>query len=132
MKSPIEVLVLDDEAIVGERLKDHLEKKDYLVETFTESKKALDRLAEKEFDVVITDLKMEAPGGLEVLRHVRDHTEGTQVIMITGFGSMEAVREAEFSGVFEFVHKPFSAKDLEAATKKAATKARRLRRRGGG
>jgi DNA-binding NtrC family response regulator len=131
MKDPYEVLVLDDEPIVGERLQEHLEKKDFRVETFTQSKKALERLEEKQFDVVITDLKMEAPGGLEVLRYVRDQGSGTQVIMITGYGSMETVREAEFSGVFEFVPKPFSAKVIEAATKKAASKARKLRRKEG-
>lgn len=129
MKSPIEVLVLDDEAIVGERLKEHLEKKDCRVETFTESTKAMDRLREKQFDVVITDLKMEAPGGMDVLRFVRDQGGGTQVIMITGYGSMDAIREAEFSGVFEFVNKPFTAKGIEATARAAAKKARKLRRR---
>lgn len=126
MSAPTEVLVLDDEPLVCERLKEHLERKHYRVEVFTESRKAVDRLSEKHFAVVITDLKMEGPDGLEVLRFVRDQSVGTQVIVITGYGSMDTAREAEFSGAFDFISKPFSAKTLEATVKKAARRARKL------
>jgi DNA-binding NtrC family response regulator len=127
MSSPTEVLVLDDEPLVCERLKTHLERKGYQVEVFTESQKAVDRLARKRFDVVVTDLKMEGPTGLEVLRFVRDRGFGTQVIVITGFGSMDAAREAEYSGAFQFITKPFRSGDLEAAVRKAARKARKAK-----
>ncbi len=129
MSSPIEILVLDDEPLVCERLKEHLEKKAHRVEVFTESRKAVDRLVEKRFDVVITDLKMEGPNGLEVLRFVRDRSFGTQVIIITGYGSMDAAREAEYSGAYGFIHKPFSAKALEAMVRKAARDAEKLMER---
>jgi len=126
MNSAADVLVLDDEAVVGERLKDHLEKKGYRVESFTSSQEAVDRLSAKRFDVVITDLKMAGPTGLDVLRLVRDRGRGTQVIIITGYGSMDSARKAEFGGAFEFVHKPFSMKALEAVTRKAARRAHKL------
>jgi pyruvate,water dikinase len=124
-----EVLVLDDEPVVSERLKDHLEKRGYRVESFTDSQQAVDRLAAKRFDVVITDLKMTGPTGLDVLRFVRDQSHGTQVIIITGYGSMDAARLAEFGGAFEFVHKPFNMKTLEATIRKAARKAHKLMHR---
>ena len=120
-----EVLVLDDEPIVCERLMHHLEKNDFSVETFTESAKAVNRLAEKDFDVVVTDLKMRGPTGLEVLRYVRDHQPGTQVIIITGFASIDSMREAEYGGVFEFVPKPFQMERLTSLVKKATRKARK-------
>ncbi|MEJ2678465.1 MAG: response regulator, partial [Gemmatimonadota bacterium] len=129
MSSAADVLVLDDEPMVGERLKDHLEKSGYAVEVFTDSQQAIDRLTQKRFDVVITDLKMEGPNGLDVLQFVRGESYGTQVIIITGYGSMESAREAEYSGVFAFVNKPFSLGAIEAATKKAARKSRKLRDR---
>ena len=110
MDNAPEVLVLDDEPVVSERLKDHLEKRGYRVESFTDSQQAVDRLSAKRFDVVITDLKMTGPTGLDVLRFVRDQSHGTQVIIITGYGSMDAARLAEFGGAFEFVHKPFNMK----------------------
>jgi pyruvate,water dikinase len=129
MPGRTEVLVLDDEAVVCERLKEHLENSGMRVETFTESFKALERLNEKRFDVVITDLKMEGPTGLDVLHAVRRHTPSTQVIIITGYATMEAAREAEFTGVYDFVTKPFRMSAIGAMAKKAASKARRQQRR---
>ena len=126
MRDPVEVMVLDDEDVVCERLKAHLEKKNYHVETFTVSQEALDRLATKRFDVVITDIKMEGPSGMDVLHFVRRQDPSTQVIVITGYGSIENIREAEFSGAFEFINKPFTSEAIENLTKKAAAKARKL------
>ncbi len=125
-----EVLVLDDEPMVGERLEEHLTRKGYRVEVFTDSRQAVDRLATKRFDVVITDLKMTGPTGLDVLRFVRNQTSGTQVIIITGYGSMDAARLAEYGGAFELVHKPFSVKTIEALTRRAARRAHKLVNRG--
>lgn len=132
MKNRIEVLVLDDEEIVCERLKAHLENNGFQVETFTESQRAMDRLMEKTFDVVVTDLKMEGPSGLDVLRFVRDQMQGTQVIMITGYASMEAARAADYTGVYEFILKPFQLDEMGKLVKKAAKKATRLRGRAKG
>jgi DNA-binding NtrC family response regulator len=120
-----DVLVLDDEPIVCERLANHLGKNDFSVEAFTESSEAIKRLAEKSFDVVVTDLKMKGPTGLEVLHYVRDHASGTQVIIITGYASIDALREAEYGGVFEFVPKPFTMEQLTSLVKKATRKARK-------
>jgi DNA-binding NtrC family response regulator len=127
MKRPVEVLVLDDESVVCDRLKDHFETKGHHTEIFYESQRAIDRLADKWFDVVITDLKMEGPTGLDVLHFVRQHCYGTQVIIITGYAEMDSAREAEYGGVFDFVTKPFSLKTIEATVKKAAKRARRLK-----
>lgn len=126
MSDQIKVIVLDDEPIVCERLKEHFEKNDILVETFTESQAAIGRLAEKRFDVVVTDLKMKTPNGLDVMQFVRQQQQGTQVIVITGYSSIEAVREAEYSGVFEFLDKPFQMETLAKLVKKAGAKARKL------
>lgn len=125
MRSPYQVLVLDDEEVVCERLKAHLDKKGFEVETFTESQAAIDRMAQKAFDVVITDVKMEGPSGLDVLHFVRRESPGTQVIVITGYGSIEAIREAEYGGAYEFINKPFTMKAMEALTLKAGKKARK-------
>jgi DNA-binding NtrC family response regulator len=129
MKDRAEVLVLDDEEIVCERLKAHLENNDFEVETFTESQRAIDRLREKSFDVVVTDLKMEGPSGLDVLHFVRNQMQGTQVIMITGYASIEAAREADYTGVYEFILKPFQLEEMGKLVKKAAKKAMKLKRR---
>ena len=129
MSSSTEVLVLDDEAIVCERLKEYLEKSGFAVEIFTESQKAIDRLGEKAFDVVVTDLKMKGPSGLDVLHFVRVTCPGTQVIIITGYASMDAAREAEYSGVIGFVTKPFQLPKVGTLVKKAARKAAKQKNR---
>ena len=124
MDKMIEVLVLDDEPIVCERLKDYLEKKGISVEIFTESQKAIERLKEKTFDVLITDVKMQAPTGIDVLTIVKKESYKTEVIVITGYSSIETLRQAEFIGAFKFIAKPFQMSDIYQLVKKAAKKAR--------
>ncbi len=125
MSGNARVLVLDDEEIVCERLKNHLEKEGHEVEVFTDSSAAVARLGDAEFDVVVTDLKMKGPTGLDVLAHVRERGLPTQVIIITGYGSIEATRDAEYLGAYQFVTKPFRLEELSALVAKAATRARR-------
>jgi len=125
MRKQIQVLVLDDEAIVCERLQEYLEKKGILVETFTDSVKALEKLKEKTFDVIITDMKMQGPTGMDVLVTAKKEGYRSEVIIITGYGSFETFREAEYVGAFEFISKPFQMSDIYNIVKKAAKKARK-------
>jgi DNA-binding NtrC family response regulator len=125
------VMVVDDEAIVCDRLKEHLEKAGASVEAFTESTKALESLDSKRYDVVVTDLKMAGPSGLDVLQNVRNRGLATQVIIITGYGSFEAAREAEAVGAFDFLTKPLSLKELTKKVKRAASQAKHIDNSGG-
>ena len=86
------ILVVDDEPIVCERLKPALEKIGFYVETHTESQKAIDRLAEEKFDVVVTDIKMKGPDGLEILHFVKQQSPATHVVIITGFATVESAQ----------------------------------------
>jgi DNA-binding NtrC family response regulator len=124
MDKLIQVLVLDDEIIVCERLKDYLEKKEMSVEVFTESQKVLERLKEKTFDVIITDVKMQAPTGIDVLSTVKKESYKSEVIVITGYSTIETLRQAEFIGAFEFIAKPFQMSEIYKLVRKAAKKAR--------
>jgi len=120
-----QVMVVDDEQIVCDRLKGHLEKEGFQVETFTDSRKALAALEERRFHVVVTDLKMAGASGLDVLHNVRDRGYPTQVIIITGYASIEAAHEAEIVGAYEFVCKPFELKELTKLVARAAKRAKR-------
>ena len=131
MNEQAEVLVLDDEEVVCERLKSHLEKSNFKVETFSESQAAINRLGEKDFDVVVTDLKMKGPTGLDVLQFVQSRVGRTQVILITGYASIEASREAEYRGVYRFIEKPFRLEDIGRLVKKAAKEGKKLKERAG-
>jgi len=125
MSSNIEVMVLDDEPTVCERLKDFLEKKGMNVEAFIDSGTAVARLSQKQFQVVVTDLKMKGPTGLDVLVAVKKQKLPTQVIIITGYRTIEATRAAEFVGAYGFLDKPFQMDELYGLVEKAAKKARK-------
>ncbi len=115
----IQIMVLDDEEIVGKRLKPALEKSNYEVEIFQDSRKAIARIAEKEFDIVVTDVRMEGFGGMEVLEHVLEKSARTKVILITGYATVEVAREALTRGAFDFIAKPFKPDALREVILKA-------------
>jgi len=112
MRPKKRVLVLDDEPIVGDRLKPALEKIGFYVEAFTESQAAVQRLAEESFDVLVTDLKMQKPDGLEVMDFVRRHSPATKVVIITGFATVDTAVETMKGGAVDFIAKPFKIRDL--------------------
>jgi len=116
----LQVMVLDDEPIVGKRLKPALEKSGFDVEVFEDSQKALNRLNDKEFDIVVTDLRMEEVDGIQVLEHIMEKCKDTRVILITGYATVEVAREALVKGAFDFIAKPFKPRDLRAVVNKAA------------
>lgn len=127
MSKKIEVMVLDDEPIVCERVKEFLEKKGVSTETYTDSKSALNRIKEKTFDVIVTDVKMEGATGMDVLFTVKKDNYRSEVIIITGYSAFESYREAEAVGVFDYIMKPFKMDDLYHKIKKAAKKAQKDR-----
>ena len=116
------ILILDDEPIVSKRLKPSLEKKGYDVETFTESLAAMKRVKEKKFDIVITDLKMEGIDGMQFLTEVKKGSPDTEVIVITGFATMDTAKESFQKGVFDFLAKPFKLGEIAEVIKKAESK----------
>ena len=115
-----ELLILDDEPLVGRRLKPLLEKDGYSVEIFQEPKMALARLNEKEFDIVVTDIRMGEVDGLQVLEDVRSRSPETKVIIITGYATVEVAREAVAKGAFDFITKPFKVGTIRDVITKAA------------
>lgn len=112
MKEARTVMVLDDEAIVGDILKEALEEAGYAVEVFTDSAQAVQRLEGKSFDALITDMKMQGPSGMDVLRFVKKRSPLTHVIIITGYATIETNHEALTHGADQFIAKPFKAKDI--------------------
>ena len=112
MSAKVRVAILDDEPIVCERLKQALEKIGFYVETFSESQKAIDILTEEKFDVLVTDLKMRKPDGLDVLNYVRRNSPATKVIIITGFATINTANEAIRAGAVDFLAKPFKISHL--------------------
>ena len=112
MADALKICVVDDEQIVCERLKPILEKCGFSVETYNEGASALKRLSETTFDVLITDIKMGQPDGIELLGYAQAHSPSTRVIIITGFATAETAREAMKGGAVDFIAKPFRLSQL--------------------
>jgi DNA-binding NtrC family response regulator len=112
MKSNFRILVIDDEKIVCDRLTMELEREGFAVEAYTESEQALERIASQHFDLVITDIKMRGPNGIEVMNFVRENHPSTKVIVITGFATVETAREVLKGGAVDFIPKPFKMSNL--------------------
>jgi DNA-binding NtrC family response regulator len=123
-KEPLRVLILDDEAIVCKRLQPYLEKKGYQVEAFYQSRHALREFMKNPFQIVVTDLKMKDIDGMQFLNEVKKKSPETEVIVITGFASMETAKQSFKNGVFDFLAKPFRPEEIYEVVQKAEEKIR--------
>jgi len=119
-KRALDICIIDDEVVVCKRLQQVLSKDKHRVETFVDSSSAIERINEKRFDVVVTDIRMESIDGMEVLSRIREKRDTTRVILITGYATIEIAREAQAKGAFDFISKPFKPKDLLAVIERAA------------
>jgi DNA-binding NtrC family response regulator len=120
MEQKVQLLILDDEPIVGRRLGPALTKMGCEVESFEDPQKALQRIEEKTFDIVVTDIRMEDIDGIEILERVKARSDHTKVIMITGYATVEVAREALNKGAYDFIAKPFKPNDLREVVRRAA------------
>jgi DNA-binding NtrC family response regulator len=112
MNPNFRIIVIDDEKIVCDRLSMELERAGFEVEAYGESAQALQRVAAQHFDLVITDMKMRGPDGMEVLKFIQEHNPSTKVIVITGFATEETAQEVMTRGAVEFIPKPFKMSQL--------------------
>lgn len=117
--SKTSILILDDEPIVSKRLQPALEKIGYEVESFYKSADAMARVRERRFDIVVTDLKMEGIDGMQFLAEVKKLSPSTEVIVITGFATLDTAKESMRKGVFDFLAKPFKLGEIQEVIRKA-------------
>ena len=120
MGKKLHIMIIDDKPIVGKRLKQALQKFGIDVEVYEDSEIALNRLKDKNFDIVVTDIRMDKVDGIQILEDVLEHSDHTKVIIITGYATIEVAQEALAKGAFDFIAKPFKPDDLRAAINKAA------------
>jgi DNA-binding NtrC family response regulator len=102
------ILVVDDESVIREGLTRILEGGEFAVETAKNGHAAIELLQQKEFDLIITDLKMPGMSGFEVLNAVKILQPDAPVIMITGFATVETAVEAMKNGTVDYIVKPFA------------------------
>ena len=105
------ILVIDDEEVICNLIKDTLSEKGFSVTTTQDAKEGLGIARKNTFDVILIDLRMPDTDGLAVLEQIKQYDSDNTVIMITGYPSFETVKQALHLGAFDYLAKPF---DLEA------------------
>ena len=118
----MKIYVVDDERIIRVSLADELKDEGFEVMEFAHAAPALLKMKEEQPDIVITDLKMEGVDGMQFLTAVKEKSPDTEVIVITGFATMETAKESFQKGVFDFVAKPFKISVIREVVKKAEKK----------
>jgi DNA-binding NtrC family response regulator len=101
------ILVIDDEAVIREGLRQTLNNEGYEVELAANGKIGLNKLQKDEFQVVISDLKMPGMHGIEVLKTIRVLQPDVPVIIMTGYATVDSAVDAMKNGAFDYVTKPF-------------------------
>ncbi|MEW5724826.1 MAG: response regulator [Thermodesulfobacteriota bacterium] len=103
-----QVLLVEDEAAVAGGLKMVLVDRGCEVDIALTGERALERFGDEEFDLVVTDLRLPGISGLEVIRHIKHARPNTEVVVITGYPSVETAEESARMGVREYLAKPFT------------------------
>jgi len=122
------ILVVDDEQSVATTIKAILQLDGSEVTAVTSGKEAVDLLKEQEFDVVLTDLRLDDLDGIEILRETQKLWPDTVSIMLTGYASLESAVTALRSGAYDYLIKPSDVDELRATVGRALER-RRLRQR---
>ena len=107
------ILIVEDEAIMRESLRDWLTDGGYQVETAEEGEEALKTIAEQDVGVVLLDMRLPGKDGLEVLREAKVQSPQLKGIIITAYPSVETAVEAMKIGAIDYLTKPFDLNDLE-------------------
>ncbi len=113
------ILVIDDEEIIRESCRRVLEPAGYEVRTAISGGEGLQALETGAVDLVLTDLKMPDINGIEVLIKIKEKWSDTEVIIMTGYGTVKTAVKAMKMGVFDYIEKPFSPDDLLALVDRA-------------
>jgi two-component system response regulator AtoC len=121
------ILIVDDELQILTFLDDLFRTEGWEVQTADSGSSGIDRLEESRFDIVLTDLKMPGPDGIEVLRTARKLQSDAEVIMMTGYGTVDTAIEAMRAGAFHYLAKPFKAEEVLHLVEKAYTQRQLMR-----
>ena len=101
-----DILFVDDDRAILELVHEYLNELGYRIQVTDNGVKALDLIKDQNFDIVFTDFKMPDIDGLELLAAIKEYRPETEVIIITGHGSMESAITAMKSGSYDYLQKP--------------------------
>ncbi len=123
---PIKLLIVEDEANLRLVLKKELERLGHDVQAASDGEAALKLLEEANVEVILSDINMPRMDGMELLKRVRERPNPPEILLLTGFATIETAVSAMKLGAYDYLSKPYRIGELDALVKQAAEK-RRLR-----
>jgi DNA-binding NtrC family response regulator len=117
---PLQILILDDETSILDRLGRFLRNEGYTVHTTSDPVKAFQVIAKEKIDMLFCDIMMPQSNGLDVLKKVKEIDPELEVIMISAYGDMDTVIQAMRSGAVDFIRKPFGLAEVELAIERTS------------
>jgi len=124
MAEKISILIVDDEDSVRDSLLNWFIEDGYEVEAAENAKKALQLLEQRDFNIILADIKMPGMDGLELQRRIKALNSETIVIIMTAFASVETAVQALKDGAYDYVTKPFDPDDLSHLIRNAGAQIR--------
>ena len=118
------ILVVDDQSSMRLTLTALLKQAGHTLMQAGTGEDAIEKIGKNDFDVVITDLKLDKVTGLDVLRATKTNNPQTEVLMLTGFGSVESAVAAMKAGAIDYLTKPFDTEELLLAVQRAMERQR--------
>ncbi|WP_027720150.1 response regulator [Maridesulfovibrio zosterae] len=121
----MKIMLVDDEESLLSTTKELFEKMGFYVFTSTSGKNALEQLRTEKIDVIILDIKMPGTDGMDILQRIKKDYPLTEVIILTGHGTMKSAIEGLKRGAMDFLVKPASMKDILSKVEEAIEKIKR-------
>jgi len=116
---PKRILVIDDEPQILNFLKELFQQDGWDVHEATSGTEGIEKIERERYDVILTDLKMPGADGIEVLRTAKKIQSDAEVVLMTGYGTVDSAIEAMRAGAFHFLMKPFRAEEVRHLVDKA-------------
>lgn len=126
MKTKPTILIVDDEQIVRESLKQWFIEDDYCVETACDGETALKMYKKGKYDLILTDIKMPGISGLDLLEKLKAEDPAAVIILITAFASVPTAIQALKAGAYDYITKPVDPDELSHVIKRAVDQKRLL------
>jgi DNA-binding NtrC family response regulator len=120
--SLIRMLIAEDDEILGTMLRDFLQKPERELQVKKNGLEAIRDFKNQPYDIVIADLMLPGADGLQVLKEVKARYPECEVIIITGYASLDTAIQAIRGGAYDYIRKPFKLEELEVAVKNASEK----------
>lgn len=119
MISHVRVLVVDDDSVITDLLRVHLERQGYTVTVASNAAEGLKRIAEERYHLVVSDVEMAEMNGIEFLQRIREEQPAIGVIIMTGFPENHPRIMATRAGADGYIPKPFSLTQFSTALERA-------------